>query len=78
MKRLEALRRITESPALNLGAGLILCASGLAETVRELSELGTWRLGAHHGVVVFGLITIMKSVPDFLEGLEYVVRGEDG
>lgn len=78
MKRLEALRRITESPALNLGAGLILCGSGLAETVRELSELGEWRLGAHHGVVAFGLVTVLKSIPDLLEGLEYVVRGEGG
>lgn len=75
---LDALRRVTESPALNLGAGLILCCSGLAETFRELSELGEWRFGAHHGVAVFGLVTVLKSIPDLLEGLEYVSRGEGG
>ena len=31
-------------------------------------------LGAHHGAIVFGLLHILKTLPDMFEGLEYLGR----
>jgi hypothetical protein len=35
------------------------------------------RFGVHHGVIVFSLLHIMKTLPDIVEGLKYVDRLEE-
>jgi len=40
--------------------------------VCELREVEGFRIGAHHGVILFAILQIMKTVPDFFEGLEYI------
>jgi len=63
----------------------IMCFSGcgkdsdpisISEAMSELKELEEIKMGAHHGVIIFSIMHILKTLPDIFEGLEYV--GKDG
>ena len=72
------IKKITENPYLNLGVGIIFLLSGISETLSELQELEEFKLGAHHGVIIFSIMHILKTLPDIFEGLEYVSKdGEE-
>ena len=72
------IKKITKNPYLNLGVGIIFLWSGISETLSELQELEEFKLGAHHGVIIFSIMHILKTLPDIFEGLEYVSKdGEE-
>ena len=55
------------------GAGLILVCTELMDVGETLwDDVAQMNLGAHHGVIVFGLLHILKTLPDIFEGLEYL------
>lgn len=60
------LKKITESPYLNLLSGLILLVTSAYETITSLGEAS---LGAHHGVLVFSIIQLAKVIPEINRGL---------
>ena len=65
------LKKIAEHAWLNLFVGLFLLYSGLNEAWGSLwSGLATFNFGAHHGVIVLGLVNAFKSLPDILKGVE--------
>ena len=68
------LKKITASPWLNLLAGIILLITSGYEIWDSLGEA---TLGAHHGVFVFGLIQILKSIPEIMHGLDEIEKGEE-
>jgi len=72
MSYVRVIKRIVENPYLNILVGVIFLLSGLSEIVHELKELEEVKLAAHHGVVLFAILHIFKTLPDFFEGLEYV------
>ena len=55
----------TQSPFINLLSGLILMLTSGYETWISIEEFS---VGAHHGVLVFSLIQILKSLPEILQG----------
>ena len=61
------LEKITRSPYLNLLSGLVLLISSGYETLHTLDHLS---LGAHHGVLIFSLIQILKALPEIMDGAE--------
>lgn len=67
------LRTITQSPYLNLLSGLILLMTAGYETVETFDH---FHLGSHHGVLVFSLIQILKTIPEFMHGLKEVEESE--
>jgi len=69
---IKILKRIVENPYLNIVIGLILLYSGIVETVNELKEIEEFNIGVHHGVVLFAILHILKTIPDLFEGLEYL------
>ena len=73
---IKRIKKITENPYLNIGVGIIFLWSGISETMSELKELEEIKMGAHHGVIIFSIMHILKTLPDIFEGLEYV--GKDG
>jgi hypothetical protein len=73
----KILRKIVENTYVNLGAGIILLISSIAETVTEIREGNEIHLGAHHGLILFSLIHVIKILPDIFEGLEYVEHGAE-
>ncbi|MCX8239117.1 MAG: hypothetical protein OSB05_09880 [Akkermansiaceae bacterium] len=72
------IKKITENPYLNMGVGIIFLWSGISETLSELQELEEFKMGAHHGVIIFSIMHILKTLPDIFEGLEYLSKeGEE-
>ncbi len=69
---IRTLRRIVKNPYVNIVVGLLLLYSGISETVHELKELDGFRVGVHHGVILFSILQILKTVPEFFEGLEHI------
>ena len=74
--RSQAFRRIVENPYLNIAVGLIFLATGIAEVAREIIEVEEEvNVGAHHGVVIFAILHLLRSLPELFEGLEYLQKG---
>lgn len=68
---LDRIRRFTNHPATRMATGLILVASSIAEGYDTFfHDVSHLRLRAHHGLLIFGLMNILKSMPDFIDGLE--------
>lgn len=61
------LKKITQSPYLNLLSGLILLMTAGYETWDSFEQA---TIGAHHGILVFGLIQIVKAIPEITVGLK--------
>ena len=63
-------RRFVEHPVTRLSLGFILFVSGFSEAYLSLTEdLSEFQVGAHHGVMVFGLFNMVASIPDIIEGI---------
>lgn len=73
----DTLKRIAENPYLNGVAALVLLYSGFAETLEELKGLEGFKFGVHHGVIVFALLHLLKTLPDLLEAIEYLERADE-
>lgn len=68
------LRKLVSSPLLNLIVAVILLYSGLAESWHEIQEMEGFRFGVHHGVILYSLMQILKTLPDLFEGMEYLAE----
>jgi len=69
------LEMIAHNPYLNLLCGLVLLVTSGYETWQALDHFS---LGAHHGVLVFGLIQILKALPDIMDGAEKLAEVKAG
>src|SRR4029453_15216930 len=68
---LRRLKAFAKHPATQLITGLILLISGGYEIVLDfMNAEHSLRLGVHHGVAVFGLIQVLGSLPELVEGLD--------
>lgn len=65
------LSNFVENAYVHLVSGLILLFSSGIETVRTLDE-GV--IGAHHGVGIFAILQILKSIPHVLHGAEQISK----
>ena len=74
---IKSLKRIVENPYLNIVVGIILMYSGISETVEEFRHSENVKFAAHHGVILFSILHILKTVPDFFEVLNYIERGSE-
>ena len=74
---IKSLKRIVENPYLNVAVGIIFLYSGISETVEEFRHSENVKFSAHHGVILFSILHILKTVPEFFEGLEYIGRGSE-
>jgi hypothetical protein len=67
----RALKRFVDHPVTKLGVGLILIASGLIETYDTvLDDLHRLRVRVGHGVVILGVVHVLASLPEVIEGIE--------
>lgn len=86
LRRLQLrLQTFLSQPLFNVAMGLVMVGSSLTEVLQPwLAGELTHDLGAEHGVVLFGLTHVLKSLPDLFEGAEdfgkavRVTPGEDG
>lgn len=72
MKRyLQWLKAFVKHPTTQFVTGLILLISGGWEIVLDfMTAERSFHLGVHHGVAVFGLIQVLGSLPDLVQGID--------
>lgn len=69
------LKRIIKHPYTKLGVGLILVATSTVEIVDDLmSDIPKSRVGAHHGLLVLGIVNALSAIPELVEGLDYTLE----
>ncbi len=75
---LEKLRRITDSPIFNIPAALGLILASIGE-VRESfsSEWEQIKVGVHHGVFLYGVLSLIKGIPDLGEAMTRVSEAKE-
>ncbi|GAB6041907.1 hypothetical protein [Endothiovibrio diazotrophicus] len=75
---IEGGGRFAKNPYVSLLVGLAFLYTGVSDAVRELEALGHLRVGVHHGVILFALLHILKTLPDLVDGTKYLRKGECG
>ena len=69
----QAIQNVNVGYALTyLGgtAGVILFVTGFAEAYQSFSsDVAHMQIGAHHGVLILGVFSMVSSVPDLIEGV---------
>ncbi len=72
---MEKLHNFLEHPITNVVTALILIAASLAEGWGSLiDDLTACNFGVHHGVLVFGVIMLLKGVVEALETISRAHR----
>jgi hypothetical protein len=67
----RALKRFVDHPVTKLVVGLILIVSGLIEAYDTvLDDLHRLRVRVGHGVVIVGLVNVLASLPEVIDGIE--------
>jgi hypothetical protein len=65
------LKKIIESPKLNILAGTVLMFAALVEILETIEAP---QFGTHHGLFVFAIIHILKSILEILDGLNDIEK----
>jgi hypothetical protein len=60
------LKKFTNNRYINLLSGLVLLVTSGYETLNTFSSFS---VGAHHGILLFSVLQILKSLPDITDGL---------
>ena len=68
------LRKITQSPYLNLLSGLVLLVTSAYEIAVTVDGAV---IGARHGILVFSLIQILKTLPEVMHGLSEIQEADE-
>jgi hypothetical protein len=72
---MHKLKKLLESPWLNLFVAGILAATALSELCETLAEdLANRNVRAHHGILLYAIVSGLKALPDLFEASEYVCR----
>lgn len=73
---MERLRRFIENPYTNLIVGLILFFTGLSDAWDTLyDDLAHLHIRVHHGIMIYGIFSVVKTIPDIVSSLQYVHQG---
>ena len=67
---MERLHTFLEHPTTNMATALILITASLAEGWGSfIDDLTEFNIGVHHGVLVFGVIMLLRGIVEALETL---------
>src|SRR5262245_32772823 len=75
---LQKLKAVVTHPWTQLLTGAALLASGVSGVYIDFVDAEhSFRLGAHHGVLVLGLTQVLGSLPELVDGLERTFKAAD-
>ena len=75
----HALKRFVDHPVTKLAVGLILIVSGLIEAYDTvLDDLHRLRVRVGHGVVILGVVNVLASLPEVIDGLKHWLSYVEG
>jgi hypothetical protein len=65
------LKRLIKNPVTDVFVALVLIATSLTQGWGTIiSDLVNFHPGVHHGVLFFGLVTLVGTIPDLIDGLD--------
>ena len=64
---IKILKNIIQHPYLDLAVVGILLYSGISETLAEVEEGKEFKLGVHHGIILFSIMHILKTLPELIK-----------
>ena len=68
----RGIRRWADHPITKLSVGCVLFVTGFIEAYQDFyQEFSEFKVGAHHGIMVFGFVNMMSSIPDIIEGISF-------
>lgn len=70
----RALRGVTEHPLTTVITSLGLIGGGVMELTEEFVPNFEHVLGVHHGVIVFGLVGMLRGLAELAEGAEKAAK----
>ena len=73
-KLIGSLRRVADDPPLNLSEGMILTLIVVVEIVNASEESS---VGAHHGILMFGILHAVTALPEILHGLDELIKAQE-
>lgn len=72
------LKKFVKQPATKFAVGMILVFTSSAEVIEDLTDdVPGFKIGAHHGLLVLGILNAVSSIPDLVEGLEKTIESSD-
>lgn len=75
---LTAIHRVVDHPWTNLAVAAALIGTSLSEMGESVLEpIMSGDIQAHHGVFVFGIAQLLKSIPEIVDGLERGFHGPE-
>ena len=67
---MDRLKAFIEHPVINLTIAIVLISTSLAEGWESFSsDLSDIHVGAHHGVLLFGIAMLVRGIVEALESL---------
>lgn len=72
---LRTLKKVTHSPIVNVCLGIALALIGILEILEDIFVELESVLEAHHAILLFGVVTGLRGVAEFVEGLEVFEHG---
>jgi peptidoglycan biosynthesis protein MviN/MurJ (putative lipid II flippase) len=74
---LRRVKHFVGDSRVQLATGLILIVTGVVEIFESaFVEMFGWSVGAHHGVIVFGIVQVLYALTEILEGFENIEIAE--
>lgn len=68
------LKKLLKHPYTKLAVGIILVFTSTVEIVHDLmSDIPKSKVGAHHGLLVLGIVNALSAIPELVEGLDYTL-----
>lgn len=75
---LHRTKKIVDHPLTHVLVGLGLIVSGGVEIYSDVvDESRRFQLGAHHGVVILGIVETLSALPDLVHGIERWLRAAE-
>ena len=68
------LKKIVNSPYLNILAGVILLITAGIEIFESMEQP---EIGMHHGIFVYAIVHILKSIPEIMHGLDDIEKANE-
>ena len=71
---ISGMRFVADNPYVNLTAGGILIYTAVHEIIHSTEEAG---IGAHHGVLAFGIVHALGAMPEILHGFDEIIKAHE-
>lgn len=78
VRMVQPIKRFVKHPLTKLSVGLILVVTSGMEIAEDLLDgIPGINWGGHHGLMLFGIVNAISSIPELVEGLEHAMESTE-